>query len=87
MNAKECEIIEECKKFVSEQLKDAEKGHGYDHIERVHKLAVRISKAEKNPHSQFVVELGALLHDIADWKFTGGDEDVAPRLAFDWMRT
>lgn len=43
MNQQEKNIIEECKKFVKEELKDAEKGHGYDHIERVHKLAVTIS--------------------------------------------
>lgn len=34
----------------------------------------------------FVVELGALLHDIADWKFHGGDEEVAPRIASEWLR-
>ena len=28
-----------------------------------------------------VAELGALLHDIADWKFHGGDEAVGPREA------
>lgn len=33
-----------------------------------------------------MVELGALLHDIADWKFTGGDEEVAPRIATQWLQ-
>lgn len=32
MNQREITIIDECKKFVAESLKDAEKGHGYDHI-------------------------------------------------------
>ncbi|EAS00912.1 metal-dependent phosphohydrolase (macronuclear) [Tetrahymena thermophila SB210] len=86
MNQREINIIEECKKFVAEKLKDAEKGHGYDHIQRVHNLAIEISKAEKTPNNQFIVELGALLHDIADWKFTGGDEEVAPRLASEWLK-
>lgn len=28
-----------------------------------------------------MVELGALLHDIADWKFTNGCEEIGPNLA------
>lgn len=79
--------MEKCKKFIELQLQDAEKGHGYDHIERVYGLAVAISKKEKTPNSLFIVSLGALLHDIADWKFTGGDEEVAPRLASEWMKS
>ena len=29
----------------------------------------------------FVVELAALLHDVADWKFAGGDHEAGPRAA------
>ena len=28
-----------------------------------------------------VVEFAALLHDIADWKFHGGDDTVGPKMA------
>lgn len=28
-----------------------------------------------------IVELGALVHDIADWKFHGGDDTAGPREA------
>jgi uncharacterized protein len=33
----------------------------------------------------FVVELGALLHDIADSKFHGGDEEIGPRKAREFL--
>ena len=32
-----------------------------------------------------VVELAALLHDVADWKFTGGDETAGPAAARAWL--
>ncbi len=32
-----------------------------------------------------VVELAALLHDIADWKFAGGDETAGPAAARAWL--
>jgi uncharacterized protein len=65
--------------FVKETLKDAEGGHDWFHIERVYKNSLLISKTEDVDH--FVVALGALLHDIADSKFHGGDESVGPKVA------
>src|SRR6267142_2208640 len=54
-------------------------GHDWWHIHRVWKMAHRIGEEE---HADlFVVELSALLHDIADWKFHGGDERIGPRVA------
>lgn len=60
-------------------LLGAEAGHDWFHIERVWKTAKHIAQTE--PVDSFVVELGALLHDIADSKFHGGDETVGPREA------
>jgi uncharacterized protein len=34
-----------------------------------------------------VAELAALLHDIADWKFHGGDLDAGPRVATEWLQS
>ncbi|RTZ02224.1 HD domain-containing protein [Flavobacterium sp. RSP49] len=65
--------------FVKEKLKNAEGGHDWFHIERVFNNAVLISKNEVCDVT--VVQLGALLHDIADSKFHDGDETVGPRLA------
>ena len=47
-------------------------------------MAITISKNEENINI-FVVELAALLHDIADHKFHGGDLTVGPRVASEWL--
>ena len=61
------EIIEKTVEFVKSELQNAEGGHDWFHIERVWKNARTIAQSE--PVNLFVVELGALLHDIADHKF------------------
>ena len=71
--------------YVKEQLADAEGGHDWWHIERVWKTAKHIAKSEDV--DLLVVELGALLHDIADSKFHGGDETIGPRKARAFMQT
>jgi len=73
------EIIEQTIRFVKEQLKNAEGGHDWFHIERVYKNALLIAKEEKCDLE--VVKLAALLHDIADSKFHNGDESVGPKTA------
>ncbi|MGB3607443.1 MAG: HD domain-containing protein [Psychroserpens sp.] len=73
------DIVEKTKRFVQEELKDAEGGHDWFHIERVYNNAMLISKGENI--DALVVALGALLHDIADSKFHDGDETVGPRKA------
>ncbi len=65
--------------FVKETLSDAEGGHDWFHIERVWHNAQLIAKTEKV--DLLVVELGALLHDIADAKFHDGDESIGPKKA------
>lgn len=35
----------------------------------------------------FIVEMAALLHDIADWKFHGGDVNAGPQAAQQWMQS
>lgn len=71
--------IERTVRFVKEQLKGAEAGHDWFHVERVWKLAVIIAQSEACDRE--VVELAALLHDIADPKFHGGDEQLAITIA------
>jgi uncharacterized protein len=51
-------------------------GHDWYHIQRVWKLAQQIG-AQEGADLQ-VVQLAALLHDIADWKFHDGDESCGP---------
>ena len=70
-----CRVAQHIKaKFASESS-----GHDWHHIHRVWKLARQIGAQEGT--NQEVIELGALVHDIADWKFHGGDDTVGPREA------
>ena len=73
------QIINNTILFVKNQLTHAEGGHDWFHIERVYKNALLI--AEEEECDLTVVKLAALLHDIADSKFHGGDETVGPKTA------
>jgi len=73
------QIINQTIQFVKETLQGAEGGHDWFHIERVWKNAKLIAKNENI--DLFIVELGALLHDIADAKFYNGDESIGPKKA------
>jgi len=64
---------------VKKELQNAEGGHDWFHIERVWRNAKLIALTESA--DLFVVELAALLHDIADSKFNNGDEEIGPRKA------
>jgi uncharacterized protein len=77
------QIIEATKSFVKETLKNAEGGHDWFHIERVNKNALLISKNENV--DEFIVALGALLHDIADSKFHNGDDTIGPKIAREFL--
>ncbi len=68
---------------MQETLSGAEGGHDWWHTYRVWKSAKRIAEGEQV--DSFIVELGALLHDIADAKFHGGDETIAPRMAENFL--
>ncbi|MDM1556736.1 HD domain-containing protein [Chryseobacterium indologenes] len=70
--------------FVKEKLEGAEAGHDWFHIERVWKLAKKIAETEENCDPN-VVELAALLHDIADPKFHNGDETIAPKISREFL--
>jgi len=78
------ELIAVTINFVKETLRGAEGGHDWYHIERVYENAKLIAKGEDV--DTFIVELGALLHDIADAKFHEGDETIGPKKAADFLR-
>jgi uncharacterized protein len=69
--------------FVKEELKNAEGGHDWFHVERVFKNALLIAKEEKV--DALIVSLAALLHDIADPKFHNGDETIGPKKATNFL--
>lgn len=70
--------------FVKQELHNAEGGHDWFHIERVWKTACTIAETEKDANT-LVVELGALLHDIADSKFHDGNEEIGPNKAREFL--
>ncbi|MDA8336429.1 MAG: HD domain-containing protein [Peptococcaceae bacterium] len=77
------ELIEKTKRYIRERLGADGTGHDWWHVCRVHNMAVKIGQQENA--DLVVVELAALLHDIADWKFVGGDRTVGPSLAREWL--
>ena len=73
------DLIQKTIEFVKQKLFNAEGGHDWFHIERVYKNCLLIAKTENC--NLLVVQLGALLHDIADSKFHDGDELIGPETA------
>jgi len=76
-------VIQRTVDFVKQVLDNAEGGHDWWHIYRVWKLSKQIAQTENA--NNFVVELGALLHDIADSKFNQGNEEIGPRKAREFL--
>jgi uncharacterized protein len=77
--------IEQTAAYVKKVLADEGTGHDWWHIERVWRMAKRIGRDEKADLT--VVELAALLHDIADWKAHNGDSAIGPKKASDWLNS
>ena len=76
-------IIDKTCKFVEDKLSGDGSGHDWWHIFRVWTLAKKIAVEEKAQVE--IVELGALLHDIADWKFHNGDDSIGPAIAREFL--
>ena len=79
MDPEQQKIIEKIAGAVEQKLAGEGSGHDWWHIVRVWNMAKHIAKCEGA--NFFVVELAALLHDIADWKFHAGDDTVGPKMA------
>lgn len=68
--------MEKIKDAVRELMSGDKSGHGFDHVERVYKIAVNMAK-EENADVE-IVALAALLHDADDYKLFG--EECAQNL-------
>jgi uncharacterized protein len=75
-------LIKKTEEFVKKTMK-GDPGHDWSHVNRVRNLAVYIGKKEKA--NLLVVELAALLHDVADYKFHKGNDKVGGQLARQWL--
>lgn len=81
----ERDIIQKTTDHVRGLLSGEGSGHDWFHVERVRNTALRIAREEQA--DILVVELAALLHDVADWKFAGGDHDAGPCAARTWLES
>jgi uncharacterized protein len=78
---------EEIISFITEKVKhrfESEgSGHDWWHIERVRLQSLKLAKSESA--DLFIVELAALLHDVADHKLHGGDVAAGLLLIKNWL--
>jgi len=79
------EIIEQTTQHVRQLLSGEGSGHDWFHVERVCRAALQIGREEKA--DLYIVELAALLHDVADWKFAGGDHEAGSHAAQRWLHS
>lgn len=77
------EVLARTETYVRERMEGEGTGHDWWHVHRVRNAALRL--AEEEGADPFVTELAALLHDVADHKFHGGDETAGPRAAREWL--
>lgn len=70
--------------FAKQKLSAFDGGHDWYHTERVLNLARTIQKEEMAGDLQ-IIELSAILHDIADTKFHKGSEDDGGDIAFKFL--
>lgn len=79
-------IVDKTIAYVKETLANAEGGHNWYHIERVWKMALHI-RTKEGEGDLLTIELAALLHDISDAKFNGGDHNKGSAMAYDFLIT
>ena len=77
------EIIQRTINFVQQTLADSESGHDWWHIFRVWTMSKTLQQKEGG--DLFIIELAALLHDIADWKLNDGKEEEGYRTIEKWL--
>lgn len=81
---KKQQIIKKAAKFVKSRLSSESSGHGWWHTWRVWQMAKKIAKKEKA--NLFIVEIAALFHDVADWKFQSEhDDSIGALIAKEWL--
>lgn len=81
----EAQIVSKTVDFIKGKLTGEGSGHDWWHIQRVWQIAKHVASKEKA--NMIVVELAALLHDIADWKFNEGDDKAGGRAAHEWLES
>lgn len=85
MKTSDQELISKTADFMKAKFAADSTGHDWWHLYRVWQLSKHIASKEKGSDI-LVVELAALLHDIADWKFHD-DEEAGPNAAGRWLES
>eukprot|EP00911_Craspedida_sp_UC1_P002173 UC1_evm4s1666 len=81
------ELVERTREFVKTELEGMEGSHDFYHIVRVYNMTCKLAREENLSEADtLIAELGALLHDIADWKYAGSDE-AGPAKAEAFLRS
>lgn len=80
------DLINKTADFIKNRMLGEGSGHDWWHVFRVWQIAKTISDNEPDA-DRLTVELGALLHDIADWKFADGDLGAGPMAAREWLES
>lgn len=73
------ELIKKIKIKIENQFKDQEGSHDWQHILRVYNMALHLQTFEGG--NREVIELAALLHDVSDHKYNGGNFDAGWQVA------
>lgn len=77
-------LIENTVAFIADRFAHEGSGHDWAHIRRVWQVSRALAAGTPGANA-LVVELSALLHDVADWKFHNGDQEAGPRAARQWL--
>ena len=78
------EIIKKTTGFVKSKMSGDSSGHDWWHIYRVWNNSKMLFQKEGG--DLFVIELAALLHDVADWKFNSS-EQAGIKIIEDWLNS
>lgn len=79
------DIIQKTVDMMKEKFLSEWSGHDRWHIYRVWQNALHIHREEWG--DRMIIELGALLHDIADWKFHDGDDYAGGKATRQWLES
>ena len=86
MTSDQQKIVDATAEFIRQKFSGEGTGHDWWHMYRVWQLSKTIASSEPGV-DMYVLELAALLHDVADWKFHDGDEEAGPKAAREWLES
>jgi uncharacterized protein len=79
------ELVDKTIDFVKASFVNADSSHDYWHTHRVWVMSKRI--AEKEGGDLFVIQMGALLHDVWDYKRYNGDEAICKNKCLEYLKS